>query len=258
MPNVHVPVGDGSNHEIPFDVPVAYGLDSVHKKPTNRLVLVLFPTKQVPYRGSVIATNPNHDVWKIDNGEDMRKWFAKAFPRFNFLDESLVEAGEWERFAKSEGVRFPPCQLCPAMCTSNGNCAILLIGDSVHAFPPDMGEGINCALADVAALDDAMGNNKDDLKAALEEYERVRLPEVKLESFHVRDDHAFVNPLTQPFRTGKSVGSNVSICSTLSIRASHRFAENPSHVLAVQCDSTNLTQQTFLWALASTSHFFEE
>jgi 2-polyprenyl-6-methoxyphenol hydroxylase-like FAD-dependent oxidoreductase len=109
----------------------------------------------------------------------MRDWFVSAFPRFNFMDESIVQADEWDRFAESEGTRFPPCQLCPAMYTSNGQSAIVLVGDAVHSFPPDVGEGINCALGDVAALDDAMENNKDDLEAALEEYERVRLPEVR-------------------------------------------------------------------------------
>ena len=109
----------------------------------------------------------------------MKDWFASGFPRFNFQDESLVQADEWERFARSEGIRFPECKLCPAMYTSNKDSAVILVRDAVHSFPPDLGEGVNCALADVAALDDALGNNQGNLEGGLEEFERARLPEVR-------------------------------------------------------------------------------
>ena len=65
------------------------------------------------------------------------------------------------------------------------------MGDAIHAFPPDIGKGINSGLSDVVALDRALqgrdiltSNQPNDtplamLGDALKEYEQVRLPEVK-------------------------------------------------------------------------------
>ena len=63
--------------------------------------------------------------------------------------------------------------------TTNGKAGIVLLGDAVHAFPPDIGEGINCALQDVAALDDALTEHSDNIADALEAFENERLPEVR-------------------------------------------------------------------------------
>ena len=68
---------------------------------------------------------------------------------------------------------------------------MVLIGDSSHAFPPDIGQGINAGLVDVVALDRALqGKNlitgeestkaaKPTLEDALATYEKVRGPEIK-------------------------------------------------------------------------------
>jgi kynurenine 3-monooxygenase len=179
-PDILVPVGNGTYHEIPFDVPIAYGISSINTKNSNKISLAIFPSKRGPARSCVISTHPDHEVWQITSGQEMREWFAKTFPRFNFMDDSLVEEDEWERFAQSEGVRFPPCQVCGALYTSNTgtNSGIVLVGDAAHATPPDLAEGVNCALGDVAALDDALAKHKGDVDSALADFERIRLPEV--------------------------------------------------------------------------------
>lgn len=61
-------------------------------------------------------------------------------------------------------------------------------GDSVHAFPPDIGQGINAGLTDVEALDRALlgqdlitgeqGTPPATLGDALKTYEKVHSPEV--------------------------------------------------------------------------------
>jgi kynurenine 3-monooxygenase len=74
-----------------------------------------------------------------------------------------VDDVEWERFAKAKGTTFPYCQ------RSNGGlavhlskdststtCGVVLVGDAAHAFPPDIGQGINAGLQDVVALDRAL------------------------------------------------------------------------------------------------------
>lgn len=85
----------------------------------------------------------------------MKTWFQKSFPRFNFDDDDncLVVQNEWDNFAKSLGTTFPPCQYSPGAVAHNQNLGVVLVGDSLHAFPPDIGQGINAALTDVAVLD---------------------------------------------------------------------------------------------------------
>lgn len=141
-----------------------------------------------------IITRPDHDIWKITNGKDMRAWFQKAFPRFRFTkdgdghgDGELISMEEWNRFAEAQGTRFPPCQYSPGLQATpgDGECGVVLVGDAIHAFPPDIGQGINSGLEDVCALDTALkggdGSNMNankSLGSRLQDYEKNRLPEV--------------------------------------------------------------------------------
>jgi hypothetical protein len=43
--------------------------------------------------------------------------------------------------------------------------AVVLVGDAVHAFPPDLGQGVNSALEDVFALHRALERHNDSLEA---------------------------------------------------------------------------------------------
>jgi 2-polyprenyl-6-methoxyphenol hydroxylase-like FAD-dependent oxidoreductase len=49
-------------------------------------------------------------------------------------------------------------------------CTVLLAGDSVHSFPPDLGQGINSGLGDVAFLYWALDKTNDDFDAAAKLY----------------------------------------------------------------------------------------
>jgi 2-polyprenyl-6-methoxyphenol hydroxylase-like FAD-dependent oxidoreductase len=40
--------------------------------------------------------------------------------------------------------------------TATATSAVVLVGDAVHAFPPDLGQGVNSALEDVFALHRAL------------------------------------------------------------------------------------------------------
>lgn len=114
----------------------------------------------------------------------MRQWFQKTFPRLPLSDDSVISTQEWDRFAQAEGTRFPPCQYSPAIQISseNGEAGIVLVGDALHAFPPDIGQGINSGLEDAIALDKALRTEtKHEIKSLgsrLQDYENERLPEV--------------------------------------------------------------------------------
>lgn len=141
-------------------------------------------------RPTNVITRPNHDLWKLQGGDETKAWFQKAFPRLDL--ENMIEDSEWERFSKALGTTFPKCQYCAGMQATHpsGNTGVVLVGDAVHAFPPDIGQGINAGLADVEALDRALTGkdltSSDDqnekpvnLAQALKKYEQVRMPEIK-------------------------------------------------------------------------------
>jgi len=56
---------------------------------------------------------------------------------------------------------------------------VALVGDAVHSFPPDIGQGINAGLGDVMALDRALKASKGHIGPALKFYENDRGPEIK-------------------------------------------------------------------------------
>jgi 2-polyprenyl-6-methoxyphenol hydroxylase-like FAD-dependent oxidoreductase len=57
--------------------------------------------------------------------------------------------------------------------------AVLLVGDAVHCFPPDLGQGVNSALEDVLVLNSVLDECGDDLHRALPLFEERRMPDVK-------------------------------------------------------------------------------
>lgn len=184
-----------------------YTILSVTNGPTNRLRLGFLPTRNNPEGGAGIRTansitRPDHEIWHlIKDGNDAKEWHANAFPRLDW-DTLVEDDAEWERFAHANGTTFPPCQYCTGLQVSSPDetAGVVLAGDALHAFPPDLGQGVNSGLSDVLALDRALrgqdvvsggtaprSSSKEEedaaaarlptLGAALVEYERVRGPE---------------------------------------------------------------------------------
>ena len=88
----------------------------------------------------------------------MKAFLAESFPQIPVAAE--IDDAELKRFAESEGGRFPDPQYCPGLFwlakggdggeggasigqgggpeSSSGGVA--LVGDAIHAFPPDLGQ----------------------------------------------------------------------------------------------------------------------
>eukprot|EP00956_Cyclotella_meneghiniana_P009030 scaffold12375_cov36-Cyclotella_meneghiniana.AAC.2 len=123
------------------------------------LSLGLLPMKDNnAVRPTNIITRPNHEIWNINDGNSMREYFQKAFPRLDFHKDGIISEDEWERFAKAEGTRFPPCQYSPGLAVwdESGRSGVALVGDVIHAFSPDIGQSVNAGLMDVVSLDRAL------------------------------------------------------------------------------------------------------
>ena len=54
-----------------------------------------------------------------------------------------------------------------------------MLGDAVHCFPPDIGQGVNSALEDVYLLHQTLAETQDNLSQALPRYENLRQPDIK-------------------------------------------------------------------------------
>jgi 2-polyprenyl-6-methoxyphenol hydroxylase-like FAD-dependent oxidoreductase len=188
-PGFSIPNNNGTS--LKTESETVYAIRSVNKGPHNYVSLGLLPVKDPKMvRPTNVITRPNHEIWKLKGGSEIKQWFTRSFPRLNF--DELIDDTEWDRFAKAQGTSFPKCQYCPGLQVSSpdGSAGVVLVGDAIHAFPPDIGQGINSGLSDVEALDralqgkDILTNEASDtppasLGDALKEYERVRAPEVE-------------------------------------------------------------------------------
>lgn len=69
-------------------------------------------------------------------------------------ENSILPNEEWERFIAAEGTRFPLCQYTNGVSISSVDkkSAVVLVGDALHSYPPDIGQGVNSGLADVVQL----------------------------------------------------------------------------------------------------------
>lgn len=192
-PRFEIPDADG-NPPLVTNSENIYAIRSIYKGPQNYLSLGLLPMKNNDQvRPTNIVTRPDHDVWKLKDGESIKTWFETAFPRMNF--DGMISDEEWDRFAKAEGTRFPHCQYSKGMAVydKSGSGGVALVGDAIHAFPPDIGQGVNAGLMDVVCLDRALSGldtvtgkevkeAKDDTKTSLarnlQRYQRQHAPEI--------------------------------------------------------------------------------
>jgi 2-polyprenyl-6-methoxyphenol hydroxylase-like FAD-dependent oxidoreductase len=88
----------------------------------------------------------------------MKACFQSSFP-CTAWDEIITNHAEWDRFAKANGTTYPMPQYSPGsahISPHNPNLGNVLVRDACHAFPPNIGQGINSGLNDVVALDQAL------------------------------------------------------------------------------------------------------
>ena len=181
----------------------------------GRLSLGMLPVKDPNLvRPANACVRHDHPLWSMTTGPEIKAYFEESFPRIKWRE--LIVGGsdpqdqgdtEWERFAKAKGTIFPSPQYSPGSAIwlpaddkeeNQPVAGVVLVGDACHAFPPDIGQGINSGLQDVMALDRALkgqdiiaksyGNKNDiddkkvatpmpSLKSALAAYQTNRGPE---------------------------------------------------------------------------------
>lgn len=154
---------------VPTDSETMYVLRSINKGTRDSISLGMLPVKDpTMVRPANINTRPDNVVWSMRTGTAIRDFFAKSFPRMRW--DEIINDEEWERFAKADGTTYPYCQYSPGSASVSPSklTGVVLVGDACHAFPPDIGQGINAGLNDVLALDRAMTGRDILTGAALE------------------------------------------------------------------------------------------
>ena len=162
-----------------------YAIRGTGKTRTTRLSLGLLPvTENAPRTANIIA-QPDHEVWKLKTAAAATAFLEATFPQLSPLIDYFSKE-EVERFASSEPGVFPAPSFCSKATTTVCSTHVVLCGDSLHSFPPDLGQGVNSGLQDVSALSHALPKMSESaadgnaaLTEALREYEEQRVPEAK-------------------------------------------------------------------------------
>jgi len=152
--------------------------------------LGLLPLKMagIPRTANIIARSTT-PIFMLTTGLELIEYLKSEFPQCDI--DRMIELEEAERFAKSPGGIFPKSQYClesqvilgggggggnGVVYKQGEGCGggIVLLGDAIHAFPPDLGAGVNIAFLDVLNLLDALDECNGDWSRALPQYEESR------------------------------------------------------------------------------------
>ncbi|MEH2245042.1 FAD-dependent oxidoreductase [Nostoc sp.] len=165
-------------------ITMAYAIRSTFKGRKKAISLGLLPFKN-PHkpRTANIITYPDHQIWQLETKEEVKEFLKQAFPQLPL--EKIISPEEIARFTSSHGGKFPIPQYCSGLYKiwgkpeDNQGTAVILLGDAVHCFPPDIGQGVNSALEDVYQIHEILAATQDNLSQALPRYESLRQPDIK-------------------------------------------------------------------------------
>lgn len=96
------------------------------------------------------AQLPNHPLHSFKTADEVYSELEQDFPQMEVRRRLPVEsAAAW---CSSKGSTFPNASWCRAASARLGEVGVALLGDSLHSFPPDLGQGVNAGFSDVSSL----------------------------------------------------------------------------------------------------------
>ncbi|EFJ46001.1 hypothetical protein VOLCADRAFT_93787 [Volvox carteri f. nagariensis] len=190
--------GSGSSHRVLPNSQLASvaGIKAPRQR-AMQLGMLPFRDPSSPRTANVIAPS-DHVFWTLDTGEKLGAFLqASLLESFPQLDVSaLFNEQQLEAAAKSRGGSFPrpqymrhfiavlpytprdsDQQFAAAAAAASSSCGVVLLGDAIHCFPPDLGQGVNSAMQDVMEFAKALHAADGNLARALPLYEGRRAPE---------------------------------------------------------------------------------
>ncbi|MEM7569844.1 MAG: NAD(P)/FAD-dependent oxidoreductase [Pseudomonadota bacterium] len=150
------------------DHKMAYAFLARHTEPDKAMAMVAYPVSSPDEPRTVnIIRLPGHHIWTIKDADALFAFLEDAFPQMPIRD--VLTQQEAEDFISIEAPKFPAPQYTKMTYASLGKgqgVPALLIGDAAHAFPPDLGLGVNTAMEDVWRLSEFLERSGDDPAAA--------------------------------------------------------------------------------------------
>lgn len=162
------------------DNKMAYAFVSKPGESNTALAMVAYPVAQPDEPRTVnVIRFPDHKVLNLETAPDVMAFLTNAFPQLPI--SQLITPQEAEDFVAVKASKFPAPQYtktCFAMLGGGeGGLPALLLGDAGHAFPPDLGLGVNSAMEDVFILSRHLDAANEDAQTACAAFDSEQAPE---------------------------------------------------------------------------------
>lgn len=150
----------------PLDGRHRYETPAIHIWPRGRFFVVAFPSHDGTYRATLVARHEDWDPLAASGG--LQEWLEAELPD---LFPHLAH----------RGAGLLPTQLASIPIVRCGRWDdggwMVVLGDAAHATAPFMGQGVNLALEDAAALCELTARHGDELAPALRSFSTTRVAE---------------------------------------------------------------------------------
>jgi len=159
---------------------MAYTFLARHREPDKAMAMVGYPVANPsePRTMNIIRLE-GHAIWRIKTTSELFEFLEDAFPQLPI--RGVLTDEEAEDFVATPPPKFPAPQytrtIHAVFSSQGGSLPALLLGDAAHAFPPDLGLGVNCALEDVHHLNRHLDMAGGDPEAASRAFDKEQAPE---------------------------------------------------------------------------------
>lgn len=151
------------------------------KKPSKKgaLRLGLLPvTDSASCQSALIVQPESHQIWQLKTADEVYSMLEDEFPQLDI--RKVIQREDMERFASATPGVLPRIQRTPSLQRVVGGLSLVLLGDAAHTCPPDIGEGANCALEDIAVFTRFLRDGRNEpLADVIKKYESERTKDVE-------------------------------------------------------------------------------
>ena len=120
----------------------AYSIRPAKSAPLGPTRLGLLPVADPSFpRTANVILPPEHPVWGLESAEAVREWLGATFPTLPV--DAVVDAEEAAAFVDGRPGAFPSPCYSPQQQLMLAEAGVVLVGDAIHAFPPDVSGGVS-------------------------------------------------------------------------------------------------------------------